>query len=226
MNRRLSALLIPLALAGCATASRNSAEEGLQARMYHNNVGVRVALSEAAHIAIFEVVPGERVGLYYPAVESDPSLIAAGRTTLHPGGRRGRRAYSASNYGRHAPMLYMIASRQPLDDALIRDMQNGLGNLTADVFRSNNPAETMEFLASLVVPVDQPESEWTTDVLMYPGNGQLAGAGNSSNQAACRSGTSAGDNSCLTPAQQRGQQGTAVPRGGGAAPAVPRGRDN
>lgn len=227
MNRRLSALLIPLALAGCATASRGSAEEGLQARMYHNNYGVRVTLSEPAHVAIFEVVPGERVSLYYPAVESDPSHIAAGRTTLHPGGRRAR-AYPASNYGGQAPLLYMIASRQPLDDALIRDLQEGLGSLVGDPFRSNNPAETMEYVASLVVPVDLPETEWTIDVLQrYPGGGQVAGApGSAANRSICRSGTADGDHSCLTPAQQRGQRQAPTPRGGGSANQPPRGRDN
>ncbi|HEX2078838.1 MAG TPA: hypothetical protein VHG08_14040 [Longimicrobium sp.] len=230
MNRRLSALLIPLVLAGCATAQRGSADEaGLRARMYHNNgSGVRVALSEPAHVAIFEVVPGERVSLFYPAVESDPSHVAAGRITLHPGGRRAR-SYPASSYGRQAPLLYMIASRQPLDDALIRDLQEGLGSLVGDPFRSNNPAETMEYLASLVVPVDLPETEWTTDVLSrYPGGGQVAGAaGAHSNRSICRSGGSNGDYSCLTPAQQRGQrQAPAAPRGGGSANLPPRGRDN
>ena len=226
MIRRLSALLIPLALAGCATAARESADEGLRARMYHSSYGVRVALSEPAHIAIFEVVPGERVSLFYPAVESDPAHIAAGRTTLHPAGRRAR-AYPALFYGRQAPLLYMIASRHPLDDALIRDMQEGLGTMASDMFRSNNAAQTMEFLASLVVPVNLPETEWTTDVLqLYPG-GQLAGTpgGAAANRGICRSGLSDGDYICQNPAQQRGQR-QSPPRGRGAANPVPREREN
>jgi hypothetical protein len=231
MTRRLSALLIPLALAGCATTSREPANEGLRARMYHSERGVRVALSEPAHIAIFEVVPGERVSLFYPAVESEPTLIAAGRTTLHTSGRRVR-AYPASSYGRQAPLLYLIASRQPLDEALIRDMQEGLGSMMADPFRSNNPGETMEFLASLVVPVDQPETEWTTDVLSrYPGGGPVAGAmgGASDSRSICRSGGSNGDYTCQTPAQQAGQRSSPpppLPGGGGSANPVPRERDN
>lgn len=231
MTRRLSALLIPLALAGCATTSRESADEGLRARMYHSERGVRVALSEPAHVAIFEVVPGERVALFYPAVESEPTLIAAGRTTLHTSARRAR-AYPGSSYGRQAPLLYMIASRHPLDEALIRDMQEGLGSMMADPFRSNNPAETMEFLASLVVPVDQPETDWTTDVLSrYPGGGSIAGAAGRAggNRGICRTGASDGDYVCQTPAQQRGQRSSPpppLPGGGGTANPAPRGRDN
>ncbi|HEU0301210.1 MAG TPA: hypothetical protein VFR37_17225 [Longimicrobium sp.] len=226
MNRRLSALLIPLALAGCASAAREPADGGLRARMYHSDYGVRLALSEPAHVAIFEVVPGERVSLFYPAVESDPSHIAAGRSTLHPGGRRVR-AFPASNYGRQAPLLYMIASRHPLDDALIRDMQEGLGSMLSQSFRSNDPAETMEYLASLVVPVNLPESEWATDVLSrYPG-GRFAGTpGSDASRRACRSGQGDGDYSCLTPAQQAGRQQPPPLPGGGSPSPAPRGREN
>lgn len=228
MNSRLSALLIPLALAGCAAAGRGSADEaGLRARMYHSDYGVRVALSEPAHVAIFEVVPGERVSLFYPAVESDPSHVAAGRTTLQPGGRRAR-SYPASSYGRQAPLLYMIASRQPLDDVLIRDLQEGLGSLVGDPFRSNDPSETMEYVASLVVPVDLPETEWTTDVLSrYPGGGSFAGAaGGAANRTICRSHANDGDYNCLKASQQRGQRQRPTPPGGGSTNRPPREREN
>lgn len=221
MTRRLSALMIPLALAGCATASRQSAEEeGLRARMYHSEYGVRVALSEPAHVAIFEVVPGERVSLYYPAVESDVSFIAAGRSTLHPGGARSR-TYLASYYGRQAPLLYMIASREPLDEAFIHDLQQGLRSAISEPFRSNDPRETMEFLASLVVPMHLPETAWAEDVLSRvpgaPAGTMARGAG----FGMCRSGSADGDYSCLTPAQQAGQRRSPpppLPGGGNKAP--------
>jgi hypothetical protein len=166
MNRRLSALLIPLALAACAAAPRGSAEEGLLARMDPAHSGVRVTLSDPAYVAIFEVLPGERVSLYYPAAEGDPARIAAGRTTLRRSVQP-TRSYAASYYrGWRAPLLFMIASRQPLDDALIRDMREKLGTLDTGPFRSNDAGETMERLAELVVPAEQPETEWETDVLL------------------------------------------------------------
>lgn len=230
MTRRSFALLIPLAFAGCAIAPRGSEDGGLEARMYPSNVGVRVALSEPAYVAIFQVFPGERVALFYPAVESDPARIAAGRSTLFPGGRR-IRAYPNSFYGPQAPLLYMIASRHPLDEALIRDLQEGLGNMVSDVFRSNDAGETMETLASLVVPADQLETDWTEDVLpLYPGGQSARTRTAESNQGMCRSamGDAGGDYVCLTPAQQAGQRRQPPPPlpGGGGTQPTPRSRSN
>ncbi len=166
MSRRLSTLLIPLALAGCATTPRASADDGLSASMHPAQRGVRVTLSEPAYVAIFEVLPGERVSLYYPAAEGDPARIAAGRTTLRRSVQP-TRSYAASYYrGWRAPLLFMVASRQPLDDALIRNMREELGTLDSELFRSHDAGETMERLAALVVPAEQPETEWETDVLL------------------------------------------------------------
>jgi hypothetical protein len=166
MNRRLFALLIPLALAGCATTPRASADDGLAASMHPAQRGVRVTLSEPAYVAIFEVLPGERVSLYYPAAEGDPARIAAGRTTLRRSVQP-TRSYAASYYrGWRAPLLFMVASRQPLDDALIRNMREELGTLDSELFRSYDAGATMERLAALVVPAEQPETEWETYVLL------------------------------------------------------------
>ncbi|HEU0301211.1 MAG TPA: hypothetical protein VFR37_17230, partial [Longimicrobium sp.] len=160
MNRRLSALLVPLALAGCATLPRGSADEGLRARISYDRQGVNVTVSEPAHLAIVEVVPGRRVSLLYPAPPEDvPYPVAVSRNRLHfPGwtlfsfsvvsGRRSR-----------APLMYMIASRHPLNEDLLRDMQAGSGTLHTELLRSSDPARTMELLASAVVP-GQPEADW------------------------------------------------------------------
>ncbi|HEX2078469.1 MAG TPA: hypothetical protein VHG08_12195 [Longimicrobium sp.] len=218
MNSRRFALLIPLALAGCATSSRVSADEGLRARLGRGREGVVVALSEPAHVAVFEVVPGKRVQLLYPSVASDPSLLPAGRTMLEPGGWP-INPYRISPSRRSAPLLYMIASRHPLDEALVRDMQAAWGVLDTDEFRSHYPTRTMERLASLVVPPDQPETDWADDVIPFysraPGGRTVVGGeggGNpgaadprsGSNTSMCRSG--GGDHDCLTPAQEHGQR--------------------
>jgi hypothetical protein len=160
MNRRLSLLLLPLALAGCATHSRVSADEGLRARLGRGPDGLRVVLSEPAYIAVFQVEPGQRVALRYPFVESDPRLIPAGRTLLEPDGFA-IHPYRSSLSGR-APVLYLIASRRPLDEALLRDMREEWGVLDSDSFRSGDPRETMARLAALVVPGDQPAVDWAT----------------------------------------------------------------
>jgi hypothetical protein len=222
MTSRLSALLIPLALAGCATFSRASADGGLRARMYHSEHGVAVSLSEPAHVAIFAVVPGDGVFLFYPGDEGDPSRIAAGRNTLSPTLRR--RIQMVSLEGevspvlvtapRREPLLYMVASRQPLDDAVIRNLQEGLGGLMAGPFRSNGPSGTMAFLASLVVPGETPETEWDTDVMsMYRSGRRYAATsgvpfasppGNTAGERICRG--AGGGHDCLTPAQEQGQR--------------------
>jgi hypothetical protein len=178
MNGRLSALLLPLALAGCATFSRTSADEGLRARLGRDAGALRVALSEPAHVAVFEVVPGKGVELLYPAVESDPSLLPAGRTTLESDGRR-IHAYRRAVYGRRAPVLYMIASRHPLDETLIRDMRQEWGVLSSDFFLSDDPGEIMERLASLMVSADRPQPDWATDALSTrrPGSRRYASSG-------------------------------------------------
>jgi hypothetical protein len=213
MTRRLSALLIPLALAGCATSSRVSADEGLRARLGRSPDGVRVALSEPAYVAVFEVVPGRRVELRYPAEESDPSLLPAGRTTLEAGGQR-IDPYRGSASGRRTPFLYMIASRHPLDPALIRDMQQPWGVLDSDEFRSDQPTKTIERLTSLVVPANQPEADWADHVLLArrperyyyegPGGPYASSPGNTADRRICDDyRTSYG---CLTPAQEQGRR--------------------
>lgn len=111
-------------------------------------------------------------------------------------------------------MLYMIASRQPLDDALIRDVQEGLGHRVADAFRSKNPARTMEHLASLVVPAERQE-DWDADVVPFhagrAGRGRIvigdewAGSGGSGNARAANR-YICDDYNCHLPVQQALEQ--------------------
>ncbi|HEX2078470.1 MAG TPA: hypothetical protein VHG08_12200 [Longimicrobium sp.] len=239
-SRRLYATVLPLALAGCASAPRAPAEDGLLARMDAAHRGVRVTLSEPAYVAIFEVIPGERVSLLYPAAESDPARIAAGRTTLRLGEPLVRN-YAASYYrGWQAPLLYMIASRQPLDDALIRDMRARERTLDGEPFRSNDAGATMELLASLVVPVDQPETGWETDVLLLVDRDRRyarGGAAETPPEPTNRNcpGSSSGypptpdERICPRPVRQGGQQQSPPPplpgNPGGSTP-TPRGREN
>jgi hypothetical protein len=164
MYRRFSALLIPLALAGCATASRGSADEGLRASVAHGQDGVRVSLSEPAYVALFHVDADERVSLSYPAVGSDRSHVAAGRSTVLSGLRHLKLFHDVTS-GPGAPRVYMVASRQPLDEARIREIQSGQVSLPSGLSLARDPREAIAYLASLVVPAETPETDWDADVV-------------------------------------------------------------
>lgn len=185
MNHRLAALVLPLALAGCATLGRGSSDEGLRARMSNRGYGVGVKLSEPAHVAIFEVVSGGRARLLYPWPGADPSPV--GGSLYFPGTAITGYALGARPRWR-ATLLYVIASRRPLDQDFIREFQNGPGAIDGELLPAGSPAETLEFLASRVV-AGQPDEDWAADVMRvrnplraihYAGGGSSGSSGSSS----------------------------------------------
>jgi hypothetical protein len=212
--RRLASLLVPvLALSACYNAYRgpgagpdsyrnssdrwyDAADVPLAARIDQTGSSLGVRLNRPAYVALFEILPGQGVGLYYPAFGAERSYFASGFTMLPThGARRFDSYYSSrqSRYNRGEPRFYLlVASRQPLrsinrfqrSDAA---MHSVLG-LTA--YNTTNYRRVMEDLVDAVVP-PQSDDDWTTDVLaVWPRNDSYYANNDDYRRVYCRDGSS------------------------------------
>lgn len=144
----------------------------LDARIVPGGGFFGVRLSDDAHVAIFEIVPGRGVGLLYPSYESERGLFRAGHSNLHIASPRYYDWYFANNatspYGRvtsEPRFFFMVASRRPLRN--IGRFQRSPGALRSllglSSYASLNTNTVMNDLVSAVVPA-QPDEDWTTDM--------------------------------------------------------------
>ncbi|HEV7589388.1 MAG TPA: hypothetical protein VGO40_14825 [Longimicrobium sp.] len=186
--RRLASLLVPvLALSACYNSYRGSgsgpdsyryssdrwydaADVPLAARIDQNGVGLGVRLNRPAYVAMFEILPGQGVGLYYPAFSAEQAYFASGFTMLPTHGARRYDSYftgSSSRYERGQPRFYfLVASRQPLRS--ITRFQRSEGAMRSvlglNAYNTMNYRRVMDDLVQAVVP-NQNDNDWTTDVL-------------------------------------------------------------
>lgn len=189
MRRSRAALLLPLAaLAACATvgpgapAGPGYGDEAtnvrpLHARLLEGGGNIRVDLNRPAHVAIFEVVPGQGVALVYPRT-TELSFFGEGSNPVIPSfastrfwrydGVRARRAgryvngYTPGGSGpRH---LLLVASERPLE--VERFQREGTLRRVLGVasYTSVNQARVVDDLIATVVP-PQPDEAWSTDVV-------------------------------------------------------------
>src|SRR5215218_6641704 len=134
--RRLASLIVPvLALTGCYAPLRgpgsgpssyrdasdrwyDAADVPLAVRIERTGLGLGLRLNRPAYVAMFEILPGQGVGLYYPAFNAEQAYFANGFTSLPTHGARRYDSYFAngvSRYSRGEPRFYfVVASRQPL----------------------------------------------------------------------------------------------------------------
>src|SRR5689334_16607372 len=97
--RRLATFLVPvLALSACYPGGSygpssdsyryssdrwyDAANIPLAARIERTGLGLGIRLNRPAYVAVFEILPGQGVGLYYPAYQSENAYYPTGFSTL------------------------------------------------------------------------------------------------------------------------------------------------
>src|SRR4051812_35143487 len=178
--RRLASLLVPvLALSACygpsygGPGSRgdrgdsyryssdrwyDAADVPLAARIDQTGTGLGVRLNRPAYVAMFEILPGQGVGLFYPAFSAEQAYFASGFTMLPTHGARRYDSYftsAGSRYTRGQPRFYfLVASRQPLRS--IARFQHSEGAIRSvlglNAYSTMNYQRVMEDLVQAVVP--------------------------------------------------------------------------
>ncbi len=137
-----------------------------------------VDLNRPAYVAVFEILPGQGVGLLYPRYGSEDAYFPTGLSSLDlRNTTRDYNWYSSSltgSYSRGDPRFYfLVASRRPLR---ISRFQRGGGNALRSVlglsaYGAVNYQSVMNDLVGAIVP-DQPNEDWTTDVYsVWPSRG-------------------------------------------------------
>lgn len=130
--------------------------------------GLSFSLSRPAHVAVFEVVPGQGVGLVYPSYGGQRELLGAGYHNPLLGGTDDFRwAYrDATPYTRlpQPRYIYLIASERPLDvGEFVRNPTALRSTFGLSRFASWNAHQTLDDLDALVVRGVGPE-QWTSDL--------------------------------------------------------------
>lgn len=190
MRLRLAALLVPLALSGCATYGYpgGSGDYGrddryerrdrhdrwqdydapLFANVEQNGSGLAVRLNRPAHVAIFEIVPGRGVGLSYPRFGRESEYLPSGFSYVQSRGASRYDWYQASaSYGRfrNEPRFYLlVASRRPLRTDRFRAGGALRSVLGLSSHSTLDYRTVMSDVVEAVVPY-QHDDDWTTDVL-------------------------------------------------------------
>lgn len=138
-------------------------------------------VSRPAYVALFEVVPGQGVGLLYPGRATGPldGRAFAGYTSaasISPfGADRYRFAGAMSSVfdaasagawdGPH--FLFLIASERPLDVEQYGAWGSRLWSTLGSRFYSSNAYDTMEELARRTLPRVEDDGSWTSDLYVY-----------------------------------------------------------
>ncbi|HEV2148657.1 MAG TPA: hypothetical protein VGR37_14735, partial [Longimicrobiaceae bacterium] len=138
----------------------------LRARIVDVSGRLLVDVSRPAHVAIFEIVPGQGVGLLYPAYSGERNYLYGGMNSVFVSRSRQYYSYfSPSPYTSREPRyLYMVASDAPLRLSGLMDAPGALRrHMGLASFASMNPYSLMDDLASLVLPYGA-RGDWTDDV--------------------------------------------------------------
>ncbi|HYJ79904.1 MAG TPA: hypothetical protein VEW03_09905 [Longimicrobiaceae bacterium] len=188
--RRIALLLVPLALAACAGpyASRgpggryergdrwyDAADAPLTARLMESGSRLAVQLNRPAHIAIFEIVPMQGVGLMYPAYQSETNYLSSGSSTVYMRGTRYYDSYFSARparYTRNEPRYYfLVASSRPLRVSRFQRSPGALRSvLGLSAYTALDHRTVMNDLVDVIVP-QQHDDDWTTDLLaVWPDN--------------------------------------------------------
>ncbi|HEU4455336.1 MAG TPA: hypothetical protein VFR81_19885 [Longimicrobium sp.] len=185
MRLRLAAILVPLALSACATygypggGGRYDNGRGgrwedydtpLFARLEESGSGLGIRLNRPAHVAVFEIVPGQGVGLVYPGYSREAAYFPSGFSYVQGRSSRSYDWYNASyNHrgynSRNQPRFYfLVASREPLRTRGFHSGGSLRSVLGMSSYSTVNYRTVMHELVQAVVPY-QHDDDWTTDVL-------------------------------------------------------------
>jgi hypothetical protein len=168
----VATLVLLTACAGHPSPRPLGPDAPLSARLYEGLGGrLEVGLSAPAHVAVFEVVPGRGVGLYYPAYSAERGFFETGWTPLYTSGLRrydwydDRIALSAGRY--QGPRYFLlVASRQPLHLRPLQGSAGGMRRLLGhSTFTSVDARRVMNEVVDAVLPY-QADADWDTDLLV------------------------------------------------------------
>lgn len=162
-------------LAGCASAPRAAADGDLRASLYAGTLAPRVRLTEPAYVAIFDVRPGAgSATLVYPEPGAEQVPLRRGTQTLSRA-QAGYHAWQATTSSSGATaVLYMVASREPLNLEGFATTRDARGAVAADTPWGGGLQTIIDALAGAVV-TDPSDAGWTDYVLGSRSGGTRAG---------------------------------------------------
>lgn len=125
-------------------------------------------INRPAHVAIFEIIPGQGIGMMYPTHGGSEMYRTAGMHTVFTRGSSFRWAYQSALGGYHETsqprFYYLVASEEPLRISSFVTSPMALRGLVGwQNFTAWNPYSAMEELTRLILPA-QNWGEWTTDL--------------------------------------------------------------
>ncbi|MDP9348893.1 MAG: hypothetical protein M3P24_07120, partial [Gemmatimonadota bacterium] len=139
----------------------------LDARILSVDGRINIWTSRPAYVAVFEIAPGQGVGLLYPAYSEERSYVHGGTHSLWMTGSRSYYSYFMAAHGsaRDVPRyLFLVASETPLRLSRFVHSPGALrSTLGFNRFAAFNPYSVMEDLEALVVPAAA-NTQWTSDV--------------------------------------------------------------
>ena len=175
MRRFLAVLLLAAPLGGCAlqppsTTAASVRNVPLQARIVPDiggrNGGIAFTLNRPAHVALFEIIPGQGVGLMYPRFGSERDVLASGFHRPLFGFGDFRWAYQQTPVYRSWSVpryYYLVASEWPLNTDRFASGPTAMrAELGLNRFASYNPYSLVDHLDQLIAPDVQ--GEWTSDL--------------------------------------------------------------
>jgi hypothetical protein len=189
MKRLLSGLALVLPLAGCMLPGGGgpsydaALDAPLRVRLYADlntyqgasqrtssmSRPFQVSLNQPAHVAVFELRPGQGAMLVYPAGASRQQQLSGGSNLLHVDwfhvNRFGWQTLGAMPTWQGTPRYFMVvASKRPLRvDALMASPHALRREMGFARFASMHPFSLMDEIVDHVVPM-QHDDDWASDV--------------------------------------------------------------
>ncbi len=143
----------------------------IRARIVDVTGQISITTNRPAYVAVFEVVPGEGVGLLYPAYRGERNYLSSGYSTLMISQSRSYYSYFQARPAnrRAVRYLYLIASDTPLRLSQLVGQPGALRrSLGLNRFASSNPYGVMSDLQDMVLPYGG-SANWSDDVyVVYP----------------------------------------------------------
>ena len=174
MRKRLATLVVTAALFGCASMPRVQGVEPQGPPALRVWIGYPIGSSRvhpiftnrAAHVAMFEIIPGRGATMVYPYTRQDAFASDAhyADLTLQPG----RMFYYTDPFG-HASVqpryYYAVASTAPLNLARLQSSLGATRRVLGQMYASYRPYDVIDRLTETVVPM-QADEDWATDLFV------------------------------------------------------------
>ena len=174
--RRVASVVFLVLLAGCGQQAVTP-EATLRASLLPPTHGIGFYVNKEAYVAIFDIVPGRGIGLYYPHMNRELEYA------VRPGPRWVTNTVPYMNAAAYrTPLLnpvhylFLVASREPLNIEDYVGYDDYLRQKLTPVVVTGNAYTAMKALVQEVVPA-QPPQDWTTALYaLYGGDRRGRGA--------------------------------------------------